>query len=93
MSIEIKEPWTMIPLCEIDYFIDFIKKNLSKEDILKECKIFPEVKISGKDIYIVQDEDTEEFYLIDFYKKKKNDHIIHIGDIDDFSNKMNEKIK
>jgi hypothetical protein len=41
MNIEIKEPWTMIPLSEIDYFIDFIKKNLSKEEKLKECKILP----------------------------------------------------
>jgi len=91
IEIEIEEPWTMIPLSEVDYFINFIKSNLPQKEELINCDFFPEVKINGKNIYIVQDKDTGEYYHIDFHKKSANQDVTSLGDIAGFIKKMKEK--
>lgn len=89
-KLEINNLWTMIPLSEVDNFINFIKSNLSKSEELICCDFFPEVKVSGKDIYIVQDEAMREYYYIDFHKKSADQYVTPIGGFEGFIKKMED---
>jgi len=54
----------------IDEFISFIKKHLPVDHELQSHELYPGIKIDGKPIFIVEDDTTGKYILMDFDNKK-----------------------
>ena len=70
-KLEIKSPWTMVYLDYIDDFIDQIKGALPPDHELQEHELFPGIKWSGRPIFIIKDDTTGKYILMDFEKRKR----------------------
>lgn len=81
--MEIKSPWAMVWSEYIDDFIVFIKNNLPQTHELQSHDLYPGIKLSGKSIFIVDDDTTEESLLMDFEKTNKKEPFIRIFENDD----------
>jgi hypothetical protein len=66
--LEIKSPWEMVWTEYIDDFIDFIKELLPPDHEFQSHELFPGIKWSGKPIFIIDDNTTGEYLLMDFEK-------------------------
>ena len=55
----------------IDEFISFIKENLPSTHELQTHDLYPGIKLSGKPIFIVDDDTTGKRLLIDCINKKR----------------------
>ena len=55
----------------IDEFIAFIKENLPPMHELQSNKLYPGIKLSGKPVFIVDDDTTGNRLLIDFLNKRR----------------------
>lgn len=68
--MEIKSPWTMVWSEYIDEFIAFIKEHLPADHEFQSHDLYPGIKIDGQPIFIVNDDTTGKYILIDFINKK-----------------------
>jgi hypothetical protein len=55
----------------IDEFIAFIKENLPPMHELQSNELYPGIKLSGKPVFIVDDDTTGNRLLIDFLNKRR----------------------
>ena len=55
----------------IDEFISFIKENLPSDHKLQSHDLYPGIKINGEPVFIVDDDTTGEYLLIDFTRTTK----------------------
>ena len=69
--LEIKWPWTMVYLDFIDDFVDQIKDALPPDHELQNHELFPGIKWTGRPIFIVNDDTTGKYILMDFEKRKR----------------------
>ncbi len=70
-TIEIKWPWEMVWSESIDVFIDQIKDTLPPGHEYKSHKLFPGIKWDGRPIFIVENDTTGEWILMNFEKMKR----------------------
>ena len=75
----------------IDEFISFIKESLPSDHKLQSHDLYPEIKISGKSIFIVDDDTTGERVLVDFEKNNEKGPFIKIFENDDEIQSMIEQ--
>ena len=69
--LEIKWPWTMVYLDFIDDFVDQIKDALPPDHELQNHELFPGIKWTGRPIFIVNDDTTGKYILMDFEKGRR----------------------
>ncbi len=55
----------------IDELISFIKENLPSDHKLQSYDLYPGIKINGEPVFIVDDDTTGEYLLIDFTRTMK----------------------
>ena len=70
-NLEIKWPWTMVWLEFIDDFIAQIRDALPPDHELQNHELFPGIKWSGRPIFIVEDDTTGKYILMDFEKRRR----------------------
>ena len=70
-KLEIKWPWTLVYLDCIDDFIAQIKDALPPAHEFQNHELFPGIKWSGRPIFIVNDDTTGKYILMDFEKRKR----------------------
>jgi hypothetical protein len=69
-KLEIKSPWTLVYLDCIDDFIVQIKDALPPDHEFQNHELFPGIKWSGRPIFIVNDDTTGKYILMDLEKRK-----------------------
>ena len=67
-ALEIKWPWEMVHLECVEDFIDTIKEFLPADHELQAHELFPGIKWDGRPIFIIDDDTTGEYLLMDFEK-------------------------
>ena len=67
-SLKIEWPWEIVDLELVDDFVEFIKCNLPSDHELQGHELFPGIKWDGKPTFIVDDDTTGEFILMNFEK-------------------------
>ena len=65
-TLGIEWPWEMVDMDDIDSVIAAIKERIPPGHELQSHTFFPGIKWDGRLIFIVDDDTTGEFYLIDF---------------------------
>jgi hypothetical protein len=68
---QIKSPWELVDITCVDDFIYFIKEFLPPDHELQNHVLFPWIKWGGRPIFIIDDDTTGEYLLMDFEKIKK----------------------
>jgi len=68
--MKIKSPWSMVWSEFVDEFISFIKEHLPVDHELQSHELYPGIKINGEPIFIVSDDTTGKYLLMDFKNKK-----------------------
>jgi hypothetical protein len=69
-KIEIKWPWEMVWMEYVDDFVEGIKASLPPDHELQDHELFPGIKWQGRDIFIVDDDTTSEYLLMDLERMK-----------------------
>ncbi|MCM8610534.1 hypothetical protein [Accumulibacter sp.] len=69
--LEIKSPWSMVPMDAMDGLIAEIKDALPSDHPLQEHELFPGIKWAGRPIFIVDDDTTGERLRIDFEQPER----------------------
>lgn len=67
-TLEIKWPWEMVYLECVENFIGTIKEFLPADHELQGHELFPGIKWDGRPIFIIDDDTTGEYLLMDFEK-------------------------
>ncbi len=70
-NLEIKWPWTLVWIEFIDDFIAQIRDALPPDHELQKHKLFPGIKWNGRPIFIVEDDTTGKYILINFEKRRR----------------------
>ncbi len=70
-KIEIKWPWEMVWMENVDNFITFIKDSLPPDHELQSHELFPGIKWDGRPIFIINDDTTGKYLHINFEKQKR----------------------
>lgn len=70
-KLEIKWPWEMVWMESVDDFIEAIKTALPPDHELHSHDLFPGIKWDGRPIFIIDDDTTGEYLLMDFVKKER----------------------
>ena len=70
-NLEVKWPWEMVWMECVDDFIDRIKESLPSDHELQGHKLFPGIKWHGRPIFIVDDDTTGEYLLMDLERTKR----------------------
>jgi hypothetical protein len=70
-NLEVKWPWEMVWMECVDDFIDRIKESLPSDHELQGHKLFPGIKWYGRPIFIVDDDTTGEYLLMDLERTKR----------------------
>ena len=69
--MEIKWPWEMVLMECVDDLIEGIKGSLPSDHELQGHELFPGIKWHRRRIFIVDDDTTDEYLLMNFEKKKR----------------------
>ncbi len=69
--LEVKWPWEMVWTEYADQFIAQIRDNLPPTHELQGHDLFPGIKWDGRDIFIVDDDTTGHYILMDFEDMKR----------------------
>lgn len=67
-ALEIKWPWEMVHLECVEDFIDTIKEFLPADHELQAHELFPGIKWDERPVFIIDDDTTGEYLLMDFEK-------------------------
>lgn len=71
-KIEIKWPWTMLPLSVADEYIEYLQERIEPEHPLYGRKVFPSCRREDSQDLIVQfDLDDDNTYAIVFFDEKQ----------------------
>jgi len=70
-ALHIKWPWEMIWIEHADEISAQIKDVLPPDHELQRHKIFPAIKWEGRRIYIVDDDSTGQYLVMDFERMKR----------------------
>jgi hypothetical protein len=70
-KIEIKWPWEMVWTESVEALIEDIKASLPPDHELHGHDLFPGIKRAGRPIFIVDDDTTGEYLLVDFEKAQR----------------------
>ena len=70
-KLEIKWPWTMMWMEYADEFIDQIKASLPPDHEMQKHEIYPGIKWEKRQIFIVDDDTTDQSILMNFEKMKR----------------------
>jgi hypothetical protein len=69
--LEIKWPWEMIPMENVDEVIAQIKESIPPDHELQSHEIYPGIKWDGRPIFIVDDDTTGEQLVMNLEKVKR----------------------
>lgn len=69
--MEVKWPWGMVWLEYVGDIIAQIRDVLPPDHDLQRHKLFPGIKWDKRPIFIVEDDTTGEYLLMDFEKRKR----------------------
>jgi len=70
-NLEVKWPWEMVWMECVDDFIERIKQSLPSDHELQGHKLFPGIKWHRRPIFIVDDDTTGEYLLMDLERTKR----------------------
>lgn len=70
-KLEIKWPWEMVWMETVDEFIDIIKTALPPDHCLQTHDLFPGIKWDRRPIFIIDDDTTGEYLLMDLERPKR----------------------
>ena len=71
-KLEIKWPWTMLPLSAADEYIEYLQKRIGLGHPLYGKKVFPScIKEDSQDLIIQFDLDDDDTYAIVFFGEKR----------------------
>ncbi|MCB1094440.1 MAG: hypothetical protein KDN22_02575 [Verrucomicrobiae bacterium] len=76
-SLRIKWPWEMVWMESVDDLTAMIKDALPSDHPLQSHDLFPGIKWDKRVIFIVDDDTTGEYLLIDFEKMKRGKNSTH----------------
>jgi len=71
-NLEIRWPWTMLPLSVADEYIEYLQKQISPEHPLYSRKVFPAcIKEDSQDLIVQFDLDDDNTYAIVFFNAQQ----------------------
>jgi hypothetical protein len=71
-SIEILDPWQMVPLDVVDAALEFLDAHLQPHHPLREHELFPMLKREDAQIWVItKEEDDGSMWLLDLTKKRR----------------------
>ncbi len=70
-ELEVKWPWELVWLEYIDEFIARIKEALPPGHELQKHELFPGIKWDKRNIFILDDDTTGKYLLMNFEKMKR----------------------
>ncbi len=71
-NLEIRWPWTMLPLSVADKYIEYLQKQIGLEHPLYNRKVFPScIREDSQDLIIQFDLDDDKTYAIVFFSEKQ----------------------
>lgn len=93
-TIEIKYPWTMVPLEAFDKIIYEFKEQICEGHPLHGKKFFPNLRHFEKPIFVFDLDDENTHIVLDFSRSKKNKNkLIPDHSIEKDLEKIMEKFK
>jgi hypothetical protein len=69
--MEVKWPWELIYIEYADEFIALIKEAIPPDHELQKHELFPGIKWDKRNIFIVDDDTTGKYLLMNFEKMKR----------------------
>jgi len=71
-NVEIRWPWTMLPLSVADEYIEYLQKQISPEHPLYSRKVFPAcIREDTQELIVQFDLDDDNTYAIVFFSEKQ----------------------
>jgi len=71
-NLEVKWPWTMLPLSVVDEYIEYLRERIDPEHPLYGRKVFPScIREDSQDFIIQFDLDDDNTYAIVFFGEKQ----------------------
>ncbi len=71
-NLEVKWPWTMLPLSAADKYIEYLQEQIGPEHPLYGKKVFPScIREDSRDLIVQFDLDDDNTYAIVFFGEKQ----------------------